>query len=169
MDAAIQLLPDELEKKIGEYFKHCEKTKEVRQLKNGDIKVRMEWPSIIGLALYLGIRKDSMARYTDGDYPTAWLTAATCAGHPLKLAYTDDKGIFHGEKLSKDISAVFARARQKIEQYTLQGALAGDIEQRAASRALAQFGYRDQEAPESGSVTVKWGTVKPEDADKYSG
>lgn len=46
-----------IEQMVENYFEHCENTKEVRELKNGDTRIRQEQPSMIGLAVWLDVSR----------------------------------------------------------------------------------------------------------------
>ena len=52
--------PETIEQQVQDYFKHCEESVEIRELKNGDKRIRKESPSIIGLAVWLDVDKGTI-------------------------------------------------------------------------------------------------------------
>lgn len=56
--------PVDLQQKVDAYFEHCENSRTERELKNGDIRVRQESPSMIGLAVWLHCSTDTINSYT---------------------------------------------------------------------------------------------------------
>jgi len=60
--------PEELEKLVDEYFSKCSATEEQLHLKNGDVRIRRTLPSIVGLAVHLGIAKSTLLLYAEGKY-----------------------------------------------------------------------------------------------------
>ena len=167
---AMRLLPDELEQRIEEYFKHCEESKREIHLKSGDIKYHAEWPSIIGLCLWLDIGKDTWRLILNGDMALDWLDCASQREHPINRAYRDRAtGELDKKALAALYSAIFKRARARIEHSILSAASCGYIPDRLAQLILGNMGYSaGPDADSSGSVTVRWGSVPPEDADRYS-
>ena len=55
-----------IEQQVNEYFEICSKSREERELKNGDIRVREKTPSMVGLAVHLGVTKQLLYEYLDG-------------------------------------------------------------------------------------------------------
>lgn len=139
--------PAELAKKVDEYFAKCEASKQARELKSGDVRIRQELPSFVGLAVHLGVAKSTMQLYADGKYDTG-------------NSDTADNG-------SADIqsySAVLARARDRIELETLNAASNGDTDSRITLARLAKFGYSTKIETESKTeLTVKWEGVDTSD------
>lgn len=134
---------DDIEAMVEAYFDKCEASKVVRQLKSGDIKIRQEWPSAIGLANYLGISKSCLYSYADGKYST-------------------DVSIAEYTQLVKD---VLTRAMGRIEEITLTAASNGDIDAKAAQLRLGQMGYSTRAEVEArGGITVTWEGVSGADA-----
>ena len=64
----IQDSPKELAQRIDAYFAQCDETRETLHLKSGDVRIRQVLPSMVGLAVYLGIGKASLYEYLDGKY-----------------------------------------------------------------------------------------------------
>ena len=58
---------EELEKKVAEYFERCESSKTIYNLKNGDIKVRQEFPTMAGLASHLEVSRETLYSYLNGE------------------------------------------------------------------------------------------------------
>lgn len=166
---AIQITPAELREQIDAYMAHCEASKEIRQLKSGDVRIRAEWPTVIGLCNWLDISKPTYYKALEGDIPLDWLDHGTQREHPINQAYRGGDGQLDKKTLSKLYADEFARAQQMIEQAIVTAATCGDIDTRIAQLLMSKWGY--SQAPEdgtSGTITVKWGSVPPEDADRYS-
>lgn len=162
--AALQLTPEQLSKEVDAYFLHCESTKEVRELKNGDIKIRQQWPSMPALALWLGISKESICAYARGEYPAEWINHIPDGEeHPLK--------VYKGKEaeVTKLYAQQLTRARLRIETTIVQAAASGDMDSKTASLLLNQFGYfSKQEVEQTGDLRVKWQGVDAPEADRYS-
>lgn len=167
---AIQDAPDELEKRIDEYFNHCEKNKDIRQLRSGDIRIRGGWPTVIGLCNWLGISKPTYYDALDGRIALEWLEQRGANDHALNRKFRNPKtGELDKQDLAKQYAAVLARAQSQIEAATLQAAADGDMDTRIAQLLLSKWGYSQTTPDTAGSVTVRWGNVTPDDAEKYSG
>lgn len=108
-----------LQHRIDEYFAMCESSRHELKLKNGDLKIRYDIPcTMIGLSNFLGTSKDTLYSYISGE---------------KKAGLSED--------MLNKISACLADARSRIEQITLDRALCGDYEPKAAARILSGFGY----------------------------
>ena len=137
--------PRELADRIKAYFEHCEQSRDVRELKNGDIKIRQEYPSVIGLAVWLGCSKDTIYSYINKESKNSQLTP----------------------EMLNTLSDVLARARDRIEQSTLSASTVGDYDQRIAAMVLTNFGY-GRPADESPNITIKVESTKASDVDDWS-
>lgn len=137
--------PVELSERIEAYFEHCEQSRDVRELKNGDIKVRQEYPSVIGLAVWLGCSKQTISSYINQEEKHSQLTP----------------------EMLQRISDVLSRARDRIEQSTLSASTVGDYDQRIAAMVLTNFGY-GRPADESPNITIKVESTKASDVDEWS-
>ena len=143
--AALKLTPDQLQSSVDAYFKHCEDSREERELKSGDIKVRYrERPCMTGLGLWLNISPAVIDNYISGEYPS------------------DDP------KVVTKIADILARAREKIIQHVFTAGSNGDMDTRLASAMLARFGVTDRLQDAAGTLTIKWAGVDPSDAERYS-
>ena len=123
----------ELDKRIDEYFDHCAATRTERALKSGDVRIRQEWPTMIGLARWLGIGKATLYRYLDG------------------TALSDGSKVPAAEQ--QRMRDAVAGARDRVEAELLQAAAEGSVEPRTAQLLLHSFGYDKPPETES-SVTV---------------
>ena len=143
--------PEELSKLVDKYFDQFAATRDTRQLKSGDIRVRQNLPSIVGLAVYLGIAKSTLLLYADGKYDTG-------------NSDTADNG-------SADIqsySTVLARARDRIELETLNAASNGDTDSRITLARLAKFGCSTKiEQETKAELTVRWEGVDTSDIEAW--
>lgn len=153
--AALKLTPGQLQSKIDAYFDHCESSADVRQLKSGDVRVRKQWPTMVGLALWLDIHKDTLYKYLNGEYPTEWI---------------DDKGLSDIEKhnIKRAYTDTLARARQQVEMSTITAAANGDIDGRIAQLLMHQWGYKSDPIDNTGTVTIQWQGVDKSDAERFS-
>ena len=59
--------PAKLLEDIKAYFANCDASKDKRELKNGDIRIREETPSVLGLAQYLHCHMTTLTRLLDND------------------------------------------------------------------------------------------------------
>ena len=124
----------ELEQRIDAYFDHCAATRTERALKSGDVRIRQEWPTMIGLARWLGIGKTTLYRYLDG----------TALSADSKVPDEEQQRIRHA----------IAGARDRVEAELLQAAAEGSVEPRTAQLLLHSFGY-DKPPETEAAVTVR--------------
>lgn len=144
--------PEELAKKVDEYFAKCEASKQARELKSGDVRIRQELPSFVGLAVHLGVAKSTMQLYADGKYDTG----------------NSDNTADNGSADIQSYSAILARARDRIELETLNAASNGDTDSRITLARLAKFGYSTKVETESkAELTVKWEGVDTSDIEAW--
>ena len=59
--------PAKLLEDIKAYFESCDKSRDERELKNGDLRVREVTPSVLGLAQYLHCHRTTINRLMDED------------------------------------------------------------------------------------------------------
>lgn len=131
---------EELEKKVQEYFDRCKSSQKIYELKNGDIKIRQEFPTMSGLASFLGVSRDTLYSFINGEDKEMWVSA-----DELKL-----------------ISDTLSRARQDIATALAQASLSGDADAKIAAMLLTAMG----EAANDSSPTVN--IVIQGDAEAYS-
>ena len=144
--------PEELAKKVDEYFAKCEASKQARELKSGDVRIRQELPSFVGLAVHLGVAKSTMQLYADGKYDTG----------------NSDNTADNGSADIQSYSTILARARDRIELETLNAASNGDTDSRITLARLAKFGYSTKVETESkAELTVKWEGVDTSDIEAW--
>ena len=160
--ASLQLTPEELNKQIDEYFFKCKKTETVYEMKRGDIRIRAEWPSIVGLALYLNSSKTQLFEYANGNYPTDWIDLIPeKEDHPLKK--------IPKQELKKAYQDALSRAKARIEEIIVTASANGDIEPKIAALLLSQWGYTAKSEQENtSSMILKWEGVDPASAGTYS-
>lgn len=141
--------PAELEKLVDEYFSMCSATEEQLNLKNGDVRIRRTLPSIVGLAVHLGIAKSTLLLYAEGKYDNDNNTA-------------NNNG--NGCEDIQNYSTILARARDRIELETLNAASNGDTDSRITLARLAKFGYSTKiETEGKTDLTIKWVGVSTDD------
>lgn len=133
--------PKELAEKVDAYFDKCEASKDVRELKNGDIKIRRELPSFVGLAVFLGVAQPTLRLYADGKYDSR--------------DSEQDNG--QADIDTETYSAVLARARDRMELAVVEAASNGDTDSRITLARLAKFGYSTKVEMENNTkLTVAW-------------
>ena len=131
--------PVELQKRVDEYFQHCEDSKTVYELKNGDIKIRQEYPSMVGLALWLGVSKDTLYSYI----------------------YQEEKKCLD-ESINKAISETLSCARDRIKKSYIESSMSGDADSRIAGMLLTAMGETTPENQTTVNVIIQG------DSDAYS-
>ena len=122
---------DDLKRDIDKYFRHCRDTRSVRELKNGDIRLRQESPTMIGLANWLGVSKQTIYNYLNDDGNTQG----------------------HSEETYRAIFDVLSQAKARIEQGILDRTIDGDTDPRIGQMILSHFGY-DTGKNEPTAITV---------------
>lgn len=143
--------PEELEKLVDEYFSKCSATEEQLHLKNGDVRIRRTLPSIVGLAVHLGIAKSTLLLYAEGKYD-----------NDNNTANGNNNG--NGCEDTQNYSTILARARDRIELETLNAASNGDTDSRITLARLAKFGYSTKiETEGKTDLTIKWVGVSTDD------
>ena len=110
--------PDLLAEKVEAYFRHCEDSRTELPLKNGDIRVRQESPSMLGLAVWLGCSAETLHSYIRGD----------------------DKSKQLSSEIYNNISATLSRARDRCAAALAQRATDGDCDSRTAALLLGSYG-----------------------------
>ena len=113
--------PEKLRQDVDAYFQHCNDSKNPLQLKNGDIHIRQEYPTIVGLALWLKTHRNTITRLIDESDNTEPLEDW------LKDAQIEARGIL-------------IDAKHQIEQAMVQATLNGDAQDRLAAAMLARMG-----------------------------
>ena len=113
--------PEKLRQDVDAYFQHCEDSKNPLQLKNGDIHIRQEYPTIVGLAIWLKTHRNTITRLIDESDNTEPLEDW------LKDAQIEARGIL-------------IDAKHQIEQAMVQATLNGDAQDRLAAAMLARMG-----------------------------
>ena len=127
---------DKLQKDIDAYFRHCEESKSIRELKNGDLRIRQESPSIVGLANWLNVDKSTIYRYLNREDEVL-------------------KTHGHNENTYNLICDILTQAKQRIEKAILDRTTDGDCDPRIGQMILTHFGYDSaQKEPTAITVTV---------------
>ena len=164
--ASVQLLPDELDRQIDLYFDKCKKSEQTYKMKRGDVRIRAEWPSIVGLALFLNSSKTKLYEYANGNYPVEWLDhVQDVEGHPLK-EFAKQYG---KQEIINRYRDSLSRAKARIEEIIVMASANGDIEPKIAALLLSQWGYTAKTEQETNNnMTLKWEGVDPTTAGTYS-
>lgn len=113
--------PEKLNDEINAYFEKCEASKVPMQLKNGDIHVRQEYPTIVGLALHLHTHRNTLTRLIDENDNTT----------------PQDKALIDAQN---DVRGILMDAKHRIEATMVQATLNGDAQDRLAAAMLARMG-----------------------------
>ena len=112
--------------------------------------VRQTPYTMVGIANALGISRDCLYEYMDGRYPS--------------------DGTEKGDNTQRLIADTLTRARAKVEQYTIEHAALGDIDNRIAQLLMHGWGYASkQEVQHTGGLAVTWQGATAQEADEYSG
>ncbi len=114
--------PEDLKKRVDEYFDHCHATEKILDLKNGDIKKRKQFPTITGLANWLGVHRDTLYSYINGEEKTG-----------------------NSDEVNKQITDTLIYAKQQIAEELMQAAIAGDADSRIAGMLLTAMGETSPE------------------------
>ena len=114
--------PKDLQKKVDAYFKHCEDSKKVYELKNGDIKIRQEFPTVTGLAVWLHVHRDTLYSYMNEEYRE------------------DNDAV-----VTKQLSDTLIYARNRIAAELTQASMSGDADSKIASLLLNAMGETSPE------------------------
>lgn len=123
--------PSDLERRTAEYFDHCRGSVGDRDKRDGSIQPWQESPpSFVGLAVWLGVSKSTLYSYMD------------------KAPETEP-----AEQYQNKLETL-SRARDQIEQSTLEGALNGRLEPRAAGMVLTAMGYGKTDQPAAVTVQI---------------
>lgn len=131
--------PVDLKKRVEEYFTRCEESKKIYDLKNGDVKIRQEFPTMSGLAVHLGVTRETVYSYMNGESKTGVSSEAL-----------------------QEISDTLSYARQRIATYLAQASLSGDADSKIASMLLNAMGEVTPETNTTVNVIIQG------DSDAYS-
>lgn len=132
--------PDDLAKRIDEYFQHCEDSKQVYELKNGDVKIRQEFPTMTGLAVWLKCSRETLYSYINQDAKEDSLDSSTL----------------------KKLSDTLSYARNRIAMSLSQTSMSGDADPKIASLLLNAMGETQPEEKTTVNVIIQG------DSDAYS-
>ncbi len=135
--------PEQLERDVKAYFDHVEspENKTDYTLKNGAVLTRYrETPSMIGLAVWLDIAKPTLYTMLNGE----------------GMEMLDDS-------TKKAMIDTLSRARERIEQATLDRAQSGDFQPKIAAMVLTAMGY--ERPQDDRAVVVK---IQGANADDWS-
>ena len=110
---------------IDEYIERCKASRRELQLKNGDVKIRQTFPTILGLAEYMGVGFQRLYEFMDISNQKALPECDSIVNADLERR--------------KAIGAELYRARALIAETWIQAAAAGDAEPRIAERILSQL------------------------------
>ena len=105
---------------VKAYFAHCDSTREERELKNGDIRVREETPSILGLSQWLPCHINTLNRLLDDD-----------------TTQPEDKTLIDAQNQARDI---LAYVRQEIDLRLTRRSMDGDANDRVSAAMMARRG-----------------------------
>lgn len=128
--------PQKLLDDIKAYFDYCDKTREERELKNGDLRVREVTPSILGLAQWLHCHRNTLTRLIDDNDETI----------PKDNSLLDAQNAVRG---------ILAYAKQEMILRLSARAINGDAEDRVSQAMLARYGeIGEDKANVSLNITV---------------
>lgn len=125
---------------IDEYIELCKASRRELQLKNGDVKIRQTFPTILGLAEYMGVGFQRLYEFMDISNQKALPGSDSIVNADLERR--------------KAIGAEISRARALIAETWIQAAAAGDAEPRIAERILSQL-TPDSTDPQAITITIQ--------------
>lgn len=132
--------PVELAERVEAYFQHCEETKKVYELKNGDVKIRQEFPTMTGLAVWLRCSRETLYSYINQEERPDSLDSETL----------------------KKLSDTLSYARNRIAMSLSQTSMSGDADPKIASLLLNAMGETTPEVQNTVNVIIQG------DSDAYS-
>ncbi len=132
--------PKELREKVDAYFEHCKNSKQIYELKNGDIKIRQQFPTMTGLAVWLNCSRDTLYSYINQEAKPDSLDSSTL----------------------KQLSDTLSHARNRIAEELMQASMAGDADAKIASLLLNAMGETQPEEKTTVNVIIQG------DSDAYS-
>ena len=115
--------PQKLLEEVTAYFDYCESTRDERELKNQDIRIREVTPSILGLSQWLHCHRNTLNRLIDDP------------DSEMFPNLTDEQKEAH-----KKASDILAYVKQEIVLRLSTRALNGDAEDRVSQAMLARYG-----------------------------
>lgn len=158
----VKYTPEELEKAVDAYFAWCQEPEQWTFAIVG--KHRVEIPRIpmwIDLALYLGVDRETLRRWMEGEY--------NYIPEELRKALTKEQIAEQELEAQKRVRGILTRAKERIINDAFIGAGRGVYNERATAFRLGRMGETvKQEVQHSGGMAVAWQGVDPADADKYS-
>ena len=113
--------PQKLLDDIKAYFDYCDQTRDERELKNGDLRVREVTPSILGLAQWLHCHRNTLTRLMDDNDDTV----------------PKDTGLIDAQNT---VRGILAYAKQEMILRLSARAINGDAEDRVSQAMLARYG-----------------------------
>lgn len=132
--------PALLEEQVEAYFRHCEESKKVYELKNGDVKIRQEFPTMTGLAVWLRCSRETLYSYIN----------------------QDDKPDSLDRETIKKLSDTLSYARNRIAMSLSQTSMSGDADPKIAGLLLNAMGETTPEVQATVNVVIQG------DSDAYS-
>lgn len=113
--------PAKLLEDIKAYFKQCDDSREERELKNGDLRVREITPSVLGLAQYLHCHRNTLTRLMDDNDDTS----------------TWDKELLDAQN---EVRGILAYAKQEMILRLATRAANSDANDKVSQAMLARYG-----------------------------
>lgn len=152
--------PDELQAKIDEYFAWCQAPEQKTFAVTGKHIIDIpRIPMWVDMAVYLGLSRETLRRWLDGDYHNI--------GDRSGLS-TDDIANKEAEAQNR-VRDILSRARDRIINDAYVGASRGVYNERATALRLGRMGETPKtEVQHSGNMTVAWDGVSAADADQYA-
>lgn len=144
-----RIAAEELIRRAEQYFIDCDNSKVEYTTRAGVPCVRQTPYTMIGLANAIGISRKTLYEYLDGKYPSD---------------DTED-----GRYTQELVRNTLARMRDRVEQYTVEHAALGDIDNRIAQLLMSGWGYKDRhEVEHSGGLSVTWQGSTAQEAEEWA-
>lgn len=137
--------PAKLLDDIKAYFNYCDESRDERELKNGDLRIREITPSILGLAQYLHVHMTTLTRLLEDDPNIPW----------------DDKL----KDAQKEVREILAYARQEMDLRLVTRSANSDANDRVSTAMLVKRGLIGEDKQNiSLNITVAGADSKDVDA-----
>lgn len=139
----------ELIRRAEQYFIDCDNSRVEYTTRAGVPCVRQTPYTMIGLANAIGVSRKTLYEYMAGKYPS--------------------DGTEEGDAAQHLVRDTLMRMRDRVEQYTVEHAALGDIDNRIAQLLMSGWGYKERhEVEHSGGMAVTWQGSTAQEAEEWS-
>lgn len=166
-----KLTADRVVQGVEEYFAACDKAKAILIAGKTPLEVRKPY-TIEGLVVYMGITRETLRRWCDGehgqDVTPAKIEAATTPEERARLTgLCEDNMREYGTHTP--VRDALSGARARIAEDMSERALLNTYNPKIACLLLSGLGYSDPTATTNVNLKVEWAGVTPDKMQDYSG